>query len=175
MAVTSLWGFGGVRFASNQTYSDAVEFPYAKGTLSFVPVFLKRENINRKLIYKLKGYRVSCSIELTNVLADDYAKFQSLFGIINNLGESGTITINPAYESTAELFLAYDMILDSDISLKQIHWTECAQTLKLEFIKPELEQNIPTITNDSQIFTRVTDAGDTLVTDAGDTRIVENN
>lgn len=175
MAILSVWGFGGVRFATSITYAQSVEFPYAKGTLSFDPVYIPRENISRKLLDKFKGYRVTCEVELTNVLITDAAKFQDLIAILNDAGETGTTVINPAYTSGASILLYYEMILRSSFSMKQIHFTECAQTLKLKFIKKELVEEIPDLVGTPDYDNLTFDDGNNMVFDNGNNAVVENN
>lgn len=175
MAILSVWSFGGVRFATSITYAQSVEFPYAKGEITYTPIYIRRENINRKKLDKFKGYRVTCEIELTNVLITDAAKFKDLIAILNDAGETGTTVINPTYNSGAGIFLYYEMIIDSDFSMKQVHYTECAQTLKLKFIKKELVEEIPDLVGTPEYDNLVFDSGDNMIFDDGSNAVAENN
>ena len=138
MGVVSLWGFGGVNFT---TATESVEFPHGIGQVTYKKVAIKAENINREIVEKFLGYRVTISVELTNIHENDYTLFRTLFAMINS---GDAITIFPR---GADGIWITDVLLDSDVTFTDLHLLEIGQTLKLKFINKDLVLNLSTFAN----------------------------
>jgi len=142
----SIWGYGSVKFVTD---SHSVEFPTGIGQITYKKISIKVENINRDIIEKVLGYRVMISVELTNLLEDDYLLFSDLLTILNS-GEE--ITIYPQGEG---IFVT-DVMLDSDVTFNQLHLLEIGQTIKLKFTNKDLvtslNQYIGGLTSDNFTF-----------------------
>ncbi len=140
--MTSIWGFGGVKFqksGNTATFYDTTST--GVGTISYEPVYIRKTNIDNKIISRLLGYRAEIEVELTNIKSGDYAEFQTLLGMLNDCISSTaqeTIEVTPRY-ADIEADLSFTCILDSDITMKDLHRLEIGQTLKLKFIAIDLE------------------------------------
>jgi len=147
MAISSLWGWGVVRFVYQST---DITFPYAFGNLSFEHVKRRNITITNAIIDHSEGFRPLLDVQLINFSDSDADMLASLMGILSASSESGLpITIYHAYESgDAGSLLAYQYTLDSDISPQQIaENVSVGQTINLSFIGSSLVASLPTNTS----------------------------
>ena len=179
--MNSIWGYGGVEFhpstgttakftggGNNTSVADAV--------ITYIPIFIRKENIDRKIIEKFLGYRVEVEVEILNILDNDATHFGYLLTALNGLND-GTKTlsliVNTDPQGGSGIQIT-DVALTSDVSFEQIHKLEIGQTIKLKFAKKELMPSMSTYARgDTDSEWQFDGEGDVLIWDgSGDTIMI---
>lgn len=164
--MTTVWGFGGVRFVYGQT---DVEFTGAHGDIFFIPIQETIKNDDDDIISRLHGYNVEIeTMYLYNLATDDYQKYQDLADILTQMVSSdaqNTVTIYPKYNDSYGN-LSYECILDSDINLKDIARVEAGQVINLKWKAISKETDIPSLLHTSA--ETITDGSDAITDGTND-------
>mgnify|MGYP005624685069 FL=1 len=180
--MNSVWGYGGISFkfavsgtyeASASFYGQSVSNSTADAKITYKPIYLRKENIDRKIVEKFLGNRVEIEVELLNILASDYSQIRVLIGFFNRISESETmlsLRVNTT-DGTDGLFIE-DVALMSDISFDQLHKLEIGQKIKLKFAKKELVQSISNMTREDTIDYMIDETSDYIIDENGDKIII---
>ena len=145
-----LLGFGGCKFDDGVTVAT---FTGGSGIATYTPIQIIRENVDRDIVSRLLGYRVTldCS-ELYNLISTDYLQYQNLATILSGLVNSaaqGKLTVTPRNDTGLDYNVEYECILTSAFSPKDIHRLKTGQVTGLQFTCINKVTNIPTLVSDT--------------------------
>jgi len=188
--MNSMWGFGGVLFYYYNAGSDewipfqgcyfngyASDNSIANGVITYVPVTVTKTNVENKIIRKFKGYRTEVNIDIINILAGDTLSLSNLFYryqyyLDNDINIGIRVNCDSSATGVGGIMIE-DVLLDSSISMKDIHKVEIGQRLSLKFIKEDLISTIPTTSRDrTDSQYNIVDENDDAILDESSNNII---
>lgn len=160
MAISMLWGFGGVRFEEGSNVKNLAD---CKGRLGFRPEKTVHRLKNGGTAIHSKGFRAIIEIEMMNIGINTATAGQmaGLMQMLSNAQRTG-ITIYPRFAVGSEV--GYLCHLLSDIDPKDISYNiPIGQSLTLSFEGMNLIESIPTYISDENLLYLIDKDGNTYI------------
>ena len=148
----SILGYGGVKIIGEggdaSFYGQSVDNSTAELKITYKPEFIKATNINRKIVSKFLGFRISINIDLINICQNDYIEFRYLWDLLSteNCGDDN-ISLQLNTTDGTDGITIDGVILSSSVSIDQLHRLEIGQSVKLKFDKKELVHDVSNYVN----------------------------
>jgi len=172
--VQHVQGYGGIRFAGN---GIVAEFDSGYSTIKADPVYYRKENVSHKIVQRLLGFRITIEVNLFNITESSYIQLQNLFTMLNGTidkTQQKVIALYPRYSIANQENYFYNVLIDSDATLKDIARVKVGQTLKMKFVEPDLKP-IPTTTGNVDISYFIDSSNNKIVDESGNNIILKNN